>query len=679
MLSTQSSEKKNFPIALIALYGLDMGIYSISAFMGRYGYVCNIISFKQLYLPKEYLANDYFTGPELQHEIYPDKDIKLLLDLLVKIRPRLIGLSVSSTYFRTAAKITQSIRQRLQTTIVWGGMHPISCPQDCIEHADIVCVGEGELPFLQIAERIYQGQPLSNISNTWISNNGQVEKNPMILLIDDLDNLPVPQRLSGNPRYFIEQGVFMHDPIAQASGILGAYPVMTSRGCAYSCSFCGNSILNSKYKNLGPYLRRRSVSHVIKELRQAIRHSNINLIRFSDDIFTYDKAWIKQFCEQYLEAIGKPFVCCIHHKHCSEEIIAALIKVGLVAVMIGIQSGSNSINKGIYKRNQNYKELIDFAKKMQLKKILVSFDIIADSCFDSEESRRQTIELLLSLPMGHRVVLYSLCFFPQTALTKQALSTGAICEADLEQHVSKAAHNFFLNLRQSVDKPRYFWNCLQAMAINPYFPRWLVRYIRDKNIFANYPYVLYWICWFWLNLFKQRGKRKKATHMPQAAMRDGSNMEEYVISPASRIHLQKSEKVLCLFPQKSDESECSFCLDVQNGGKSFFIKALRVEAISLRAQDVRQKIVWQFKMSIYIQDKESIAFRINYPYLFVRQQGSWRQVLPKKQRDIIVNYDYPYLVKVQIMGLRRFNFLPFNFQEVGRLIFSGRKFSNSTE
>ena len=60
--------------------------------------------------------------------------------------------------------------------------------------------------------------------------------------------------------------------------------MLASKGCPYSCAYCGNSALKQVLRS--SKVRHRTVENVILELEQAVRTSSlIEVINFQDDCF----------------------------------------------------------------------------------------------------------------------------------------------------------------------------------------------------------------------------------------------------------------------------------------------------------------------------------------------------------------------------------------------------------
>jgi radical SAM superfamily enzyme YgiQ (UPF0313 family) len=73
---------------------------------------------------------------------------------LEAFKPDTLGLSVISLSISEAIKTTAFLRGRFDLPILWGGVGTILEPEVAIEHADLVCVGEGEGVMVEFAGRL---------------------------------------------------------------------------------------------------------------------------------------------------------------------------------------------------------------------------------------------------------------------------------------------------------------------------------------------------------------------------------------------------------------------------------------------------------------------------------------------------------------------------------------------
>jgi radical SAM superfamily enzyme YgiQ (UPF0313 family) len=70
--------------------------------------------------------------------------------------PQVVGITVHLTFARRAFELAQWFRER-GATVILGGLHVISCPDECLPYADAIAVGEGVQLWGQILRDIEAG------------------------------------------------------------------------------------------------------------------------------------------------------------------------------------------------------------------------------------------------------------------------------------------------------------------------------------------------------------------------------------------------------------------------------------------------------------------------------------------------------------------------------------------
>lgn len=246
---------------------------------------------------------------------------------------------------------------------VFGGAHPTYFPEMIEEDGvDGVCVGEGEYALLDLVRAIDEGRSPREIENWWIKEEGMVHKNPLRPLVEDLDELPLPDRAA------------FTDAIP-ASGLHAI--VMTGRGCPYGCSYCYNHLYQKLYAGKGKLIRRRSVDHVLRELR-ILKHEGYRFIRFMDDLFTLHPEWVHEFSDRYAREIGLPFSCLVRANFINDEIVSDLKRAGCHRIMMGIEAGNERLRKEILDRRMSDDEILNAARIIRKAGIrLVTANILA--------------------------------------------------------------------------------------------------------------------------------------------------------------------------------------------------------------------------------------------------------------------------------------------------------------
>ncbi|MFA5259884.1 MAG: cobalamin-dependent protein, partial [Candidatus Omnitrophota bacterium] len=152
---------------------------------------------------------------------------KELVRRLKAYQPDLIGISVVTDFYQWACRIAMMIKEEMNVPIIAGGIHPTSVPERVLKNDcfDMVCLGEGEFPLLELADSLQRGQPDYTIRNIWFKRDGHIIKNELRPLIEDLDTLPLPD----TDLYYSASPHFKRT---------GLYVTMTSRGCPNACSYC---------------------------------------------------------------------------------------------------------------------------------------------------------------------------------------------------------------------------------------------------------------------------------------------------------------------------------------------------------------------------------------------------------------------------------------------------------
>ncbi|MCP5004241.1 MAG: B12-binding domain-containing radical SAM protein [Planctomycetes bacterium] len=341
-----------------------------------------------------------------------------------------VGISLATPNFHKALEITRELRSRLDIPIVWGGCHVNAKPDECVQEADFICVGEGEDVAVELATRLQTQSRCDEIPGL-ISSDGK----PSWASPIDATSIPIPDyAIDGS--HFIADTENVHPITSETSGYHLSdfeYYCAPTRGCPYKCTYCINSLYFDAYKGSKRF-RRRPVKQIIAELSCAVtKLPDIRRIMLDDDCFMASpKEYIEEFCREYKHHIGLPFVIRgVHPKTLSEKKLHLLCDAGLVKVRMGIQTGSERIRK-MYERTWEMNEetleaasLIDgFIQTGALKWVM--YDIIVDNPWETEEDRKATFELIERLPRPFTLYVFSLCFYPGTPLYERAKTAGLI-------------------------------------------------------------------------------------------------------------------------------------------------------------------------------------------------------------------------------------------------------------
>jgi len=329
-----------------------------------------------------------------------------------RIDPKIVGISLMAIDYYRALAVTQRLKESFpHIPVLWGGLHPTTAPESCLQHADYICIGECEQTIVDIAEAAERGGRIEEIRNVGYLDNGVIKLNPLHPLVEDLDTLPVPMQIPPNAYAQIRTAV---EPIdvrllrkhKRWSG--GVYKTLTSRGCPYACSYCANSFFRKLYPNWR--VRQSSVAAVMRELEMALHNGPpLEYVDFNDDCFlASDIEYLREFCAEYKARIGKPFIVKGTPRYITREKMDLLVDAGLAWVNLGLQSGSERVCSEIYRRKISPQEFLEAAGLIHEYPVAAFYDVILDNPFETTEDVLKTAEIFAAVPKPFYPLIFSL-------------------------------------------------------------------------------------------------------------------------------------------------------------------------------------------------------------------------------------------------------------------------------
>ncbi len=322
---------------------------------------------------------------------------QLLLELIQEIAPQLIGISVTTPLRAKAAEISLWVKDFFKIPVIWGGPEATLNPEACLDYCDFTCVGEGEKTMTEIASALDEKKELGGIQNLAYRSGGRFVQNPLHPLVADLDTLPFKDIDPGN-KFLIENDLLTENfgEVTYANRD-ARYHLMTSRGCLFHCSYCCEDFYKSLYASQS-FLRRRSVGHVLDELKTARKTLDFRQIIFEDEFFSHDPAWLEEFGDRYRREIQLPFMGYIFPNKNIRMQLRILKEAGLTRTCLGLQSGSDRINREVFGRPFDRNLYLETANLLKTMGIEYYVDIITFNPFENEEDLEATLEILTELP-----------------------------------------------------------------------------------------------------------------------------------------------------------------------------------------------------------------------------------------------------------------------------------------
>lgn len=203
---------------------------------------------------------------------------------------------------------------------------------------------------------------------------------------------------------------------------------MTSYGCPYNCTFCGNQQL----REVGQYVKlKRSVDCCIKELKMMKEKYGLQNVLFVDDILTLDKKWLMEFLPRYREEVNVPFACFGHVNCMDEEEVEEMAKSRCQTIWLGIQSGCPNHRKEILDRPETNEQIVKVAGWIKKHGIKLMVDHICGLPYESNMTHDLS-QALYSQIKPDVVNVYECLYFPKAKINDHALNCGYIQPSDID-------------------------------------------------------------------------------------------------------------------------------------------------------------------------------------------------------------------------------------------------------
>ncbi len=463
-------------VALIKLFtGLNLGVSQLSGELQRAGHDSRIIYFKDfLVAPVEeasrYEISDYpgvLVGARAKEFVWncykpvSEAEYQLLIGVLREFDPHLIGFGLTALPLKVAEEVTARLKREFPTVpIIWGGPGPTLEPERCIQHADMLCINEGEELIVELANRLDAGADPAGIPGLWVKTGDQVSKTPPAPL-GDIEKIAIPDFEPARTIYInddqIQRNVYPPNLGSQ-------YIIMTTRGCPFSCSFCIESVYQDMFGKKNS-LRRRSVDVVIQELVAAKAKYKPRSIMFYDDVFTTHPRWLREFAPRYKAEVGLPFWCYTYPTTTRKEDLELLRDAGCVSMTMGVQSGSVEILSEKFNRPVDQQKAIDAAQMIIDAGLDGFFDLITRVQFETEKDLRETFEFLVDFPQAMKSVgMGNMTSFPTYGYTRQVAEENA--RLSVSDDVYTYYHKLYLLTRTPLPRP-----LVKAIGAFPLFRR----------------------------------------------------------------------------------------------------------------------------------------------------------------------------------------------------------------
>lgn len=294
----------------------------------------------------------------------------------------IIGFSIKSFTKDSAIEIARQVKTP-HNILIAGGPHITLDGVNFIKEYDIFdfgVAGEGELTLAALLNALELNTNIKTVKGIIYRSDNEVISTGSAGRTTDLDDIPYP-----------DYNVF--DSIM--GGKIYNYPLVTSRGCPYPCTYCCvKDVMGKKWLA-------RSVENIVGELKEAQRLYKISCFNIQDDNFSLDMKRAKEFCGSLVEnAVTIKWSCPngIRADRIDDELMEKMRRAGCFAVAMGIESGVEEEFRAI-KKGESLDDIIKAIKLAKKNNIWVFGNFIIGLPHSNLESIRKSVRFARRLDL----------------------------------------------------------------------------------------------------------------------------------------------------------------------------------------------------------------------------------------------------------------------------------------
>ncbi|MEK6906793.1 MAG: radical SAM protein [Nanoarchaeota archaeon] len=308
---------------------------------------------------------------------------------------------------------------------------------------DFGVIGEGEETVIELLKNIEKNKDLKKVKGIiYYDKLGNIVLTERREVISDIESLPYPDFEGLNYKKVLNNAHANDFYFTQISDYPRVYPILGSRGCPFNCTFCYHE---------GRY-RRRSVKHIIKEIREAIKKYDINIINLYDECFSVEKNRMYEFCKEIKkirEEYGKDikWACQLSVGYTNKEMLDSMKDAGCFIVSYGFESINLKVLKSM-RKPITPEQIENIFKETLKRKIGIQAFFIFGDIAETKESAKETLDWWKKNAKG-QIGLGFIQPYPGSEIYLHCLKKGII--KDKEDYIKyKVSQNHWYNMTDSM-------------------------------------------------------------------------------------------------------------------------------------------------------------------------------------------------------------------------------------
>ncbi len=330
----------------------------------------------------------------------------------IEQEPQIFTITITSVVdIPLATDLIKTLRLHYKTSkIIVGGAYVTISPEQIlrdIKEIDAICIGAGEKSIVEYVKQVKEGK-YHKTDNLWIKNGDEVIKCDKSLSVENLDDLPYPDR-DGWERWLYHSDKHKTNWEKWLSDSDNFKVVLMSRGCIYNCIFCSNKELRKISHNR--YFNVRSIKSIVEEIDFIVKkYKNVKGIVLEGENALADLDRFKSLCialKEYNNKLENKLEFSVNINFTSNllnkdmDVISLMKEANFTFIRFSLESGSLEIRKILNKPLYDNEQFITFCDKMH--KVGIAIMIYTMYCFpfETKETYWQTVDCLRACKPEH--------------------------------------------------------------------------------------------------------------------------------------------------------------------------------------------------------------------------------------------------------------------------------------
>jgi radical SAM superfamily enzyme YgiQ (UPF0313 family) len=360
------------------------------------------------------MISSYLEANDIACRVHDEEIQKVTPNILKELtadleKPLVFGVSCLTAHVARGYDIARMIKSNFpDSTVVLGGLHPTTLPEEALKTGcvDYVVRGEGEEVMLQLYRAIQgEGNPEEILGLSFIRD-GKIVHNGEAPLIPDINDIPpFPYHLFDHPKYDM--------------GFLSS-----SRGCPYRCSYCSQRLLT------GTTYRYQSAERIVNDLETVLSYGQDSIV-FYDDNFCLKPRRIEALCDLLVERNLHTKVKLSVQTRADnvvnqggEDLVRQMAESGFVHMGFGVETGVQRL-ADLVKKDETVEIHLEASELCKKHGMDVSFFMIFGLPTETDEDRRQSFDVVQSAGL-QATKFNNLIPYPGTPLWTELKDSGRV-------------------------------------------------------------------------------------------------------------------------------------------------------------------------------------------------------------------------------------------------------------